>query len=615
MGNKVSRARYIDARPRVREKLAYAAFDAIDGTHPYRQAMPGAYVDYPVRKRDDGKVLYFNFELAKEIGLIPVSHAHELTPKLEEKILETFALQIINEYDQTKAAKKIPMKSLKPNKYMATRYLQLQHKDKSGRTSGDGRSIWNGCFENNGITWDFSSCGTGVTCLSPGSVNAGKPLRTGSGSYSYGSGCAGVDEGLSTAILSELFYRAGTETERVLAIIEFPGSTAVNVRAAKNLIRPSHLFNHLKQENLGVLTSGLDYLIDRQIRNSKWQVSRTSSRKYDDLLDILARRYAEFSAQLEDNYVFCWMDWDGDNMLANGGIIDYGSIRLFGLCHDRYRYDDDDRWSTNLTEQKAKARYIVQTFAQLIDYVNTGKKRSIESFKNCAALKRFDKSFDEHRDHLLLRRVGFSRAIAEKILRRHQKEFREFAGHFRWFEAQKTNTGFRKTGDGINWYAVYAIREMLVALPKHLIEHDRKMEGKRFLETIRTEYASQSSLKLDGYKQKKIDGYQDAFLRLVKAASGKESPRSMLAEIVMRATQSNVLVPVTGDGVLYLTDRLLRTRRSFTPREFQELLETLIDEKSRGHFVVRTRKSRLSKRGEKLLQSLLEMIHENRFSI
>ena len=619
MGNKFSRARHAykppRTRPKERQQHAYAAFDAIDGRHPWRHAVPGGYVNYHARTRASGKVMYFNFALAKEIGLVPSDHAHRMNAKLEKKILSTFGLQILNEYDEAMGTT-FPRHQLKPNAYMATRYLQLQHKDKSGRTSGDGRSIWNGCCEHNGALWDFSSCGTGVTRLSPGAVSADRPLRTGSGSYSYGSGRAGLDEGLSTAIASEILHRLGTETERVLAIIEFPGSTAVNVRAAKNLVRPSHLFCHLKQENLDLLTSGFDYFIERQISNARWPVSRTSPKKYDDALRILAKRYAEFAAQLEDQYVFCWMDWDGDNMLASGGIIDYGSIRQFGLCHDRYRYDDDDRWSTNLTEQRAKARYIVQTFAQLVDYVNTGRKKAIEDYGNSSALQVFDETFTRKREALLLGRLGFNRAWIDRILSSHRKEFLAFEAYYRWFEAQKTNTGFRKTGDGINWYAVYAIREVLVALPKHLLANGRTLEAKIFLDTIRTDYASQAFLKLDSFKERKIAGFQDAYLALVRAATGgSEARRSVLAELVMRSSQANWLDPVTGDGVLYLVDRVIRTRRRFTKAEIQTVIEALIDEKTRAFYPTPVRRRKLSKRAEKLLVTLLELAYQHRFSI
>src|SRR5215217_2573651 len=106
----------------------YEAFEKLDGTHSWRDACPDGYVDYMARVRPGGRVAWFNFPLAREMGLIPANHADRVTPQLERKVIETFALQIINEYDLA-SGETFPAKLLKPNAYMATRYLQAQHKD------------------------------------------------------------------------------------------------------------------------------------------------------------------------------------------------------------------------------------------------------------------------------------------------------------------------------------------------------------------------------------------------------------------------------------------------------------------------------------------------------
>src|ERR1041384_3040904 len=88
-----------------------------------------------------------------------------------------------------------------------------------------------------------------------------------------------------------------------------------------------------------------------------------------------------------------WLDWDGDNVLADAGIIDYGSVRQFGLRHDQYRYDDVERFSTNLNEQRLKASDMVQTFIQMIDFAQTGVKKTWRTFAKSAHLKAFDRHF------------------------------------------------------------------------------------------------------------------------------------------------------------------------------------------------------------------------------
>ena len=77
----------------------YEKFKEVNGTHPWRNVSPDGYVDYQARYRPHGRVLFFNFPLAKEMGLIPPDHPSSINKDLEQVILDTFSLQIINEYD------------------------------------------------------------------------------------------------------------------------------------------------------------------------------------------------------------------------------------------------------------------------------------------------------------------------------------------------------------------------------------------------------------------------------------------------------------------------------------------------------------------------------------
>ena len=104
----------------------YSRFDQIDGRHPIQDQVPESTVMYPVRILREAQVVYFNFDLAVEMGLIPKNHPRKITPALHKKLVETFSLRIVNEFDQ-KRNTRFPNSDMKPNKYMATRYLQLQH--------------------------------------------------------------------------------------------------------------------------------------------------------------------------------------------------------------------------------------------------------------------------------------------------------------------------------------------------------------------------------------------------------------------------------------------------------------------------------------------------------
>ena len=60
---------------------SYENFDFLNGYHPWQDKMPKGYVAYPVRQLDRGEVLYFNFALAKEMGLIAQNHPNQLNQK------------------------------------------------------------------------------------------------------------------------------------------------------------------------------------------------------------------------------------------------------------------------------------------------------------------------------------------------------------------------------------------------------------------------------------------------------------------------------------------------------------------------------------------------------
>jgi len=442
----------------------YEKFSEIDGRHPWRNVSPDGYVDYQARYRPHGRVLFFNFPLAKEMGLIPSDHPSSISKDLEQVILNTFSLQIINEYD-LEQGKKFPPESIKPHPYMATRYLQTQHRNKQGKTSGDGRSIWNGYLKSNNLIFDISSRGTGTTILSPGAQEAKKVLATGDTTYGYSSGLAELDEMLGSAVMSEIFYRQGIPTERCLAVIGFPDTSAIGVRTAPNLIRPAHMFRYLKQGRLEELKASVDYFIDREVENGFWDIPADAKERYTKALDYFARSYAKLAALLEEEYIFNWLSWDGDNMLASGAVLDYGSIRQFAAKHDKYRYLDVDRYSASLAEQRGWARTIIQVFAQAMSFIQTGEKENLNNFRNADSLRVFDEIFARERDQRMLWRIGFTGEQIQYLMANAQKEIRDFDRSLSYFEDRKVRKGIEKLPDGFTHNPVFLIRNLLRLLP------------------------------------------------------------------------------------------------------------------------------------------------------
>lgn len=584
--------------PSAQPAKAYDKFEEINGTHPWQKAIPDSYVSYPVKTLQQGKVTYFNFELAKEMGLISSVHRHTLNKELEKKILETFAIRIINEFDQKKGVK---TDFKKPNPYMATRYLQLQHSNKQGKTSGDGRSIWNGMIEHKGQLWDISSRGTGVTCLAPGAVKAGRALETGSTDFGYGCGLAELDELYSCIIMSESLHSLGINTERVLTVIDLGNGVGVGVRAGKNLMRPAHLFLYLKQENYEVLLKSWNYLIQRQIANKVWPASFESPKNWNLALSSLSEQFAKFSAQLERHHIFTWMDWDGDNVLADAGIIDYGSIRRFGLRHDGYRYDDIERFSTNLNEQKNKARQIVQVFCQIVDFLQTKKRKSIKSFLSHSALKEFDQKFASTCLDIFKTQMGLPELNWGK---RQQKAIAHFYTCSLRVEKSKASHRQIKVLDGITKVPLYRLSRILEETLSQYLEKKTNLKKLH-------RYGLNSDLKsglrsLTSRREKLLIEFTKSLSQMVKTLALTET---QIQKMHSHALTQNTQPFLTGNAAEMVTQSIMEISKKRGSDQIQKLMDLVV-----GHCSSPVKKSgplfALDASLEKDFQSLMQIVQD-----
>lgn len=542
------------------------------------QAVPSGFVPYRVRELRTGDVAYFNFVLAKEMGLIPAHHPHEMTAELKEKVLSTFSIQIINEFDEL-AKTKIDPKTIKPHPYMASRYLQLQHASRSGKTSGDGRGIWNGVVEHNGQVWDVSSRGTGVTCLAPGAVEAQKPLKTGGTQFGYGCGLAELDELYGASLMAEIMHLQGFQTERVLCVIDLGKGYGIGVRAAPNLIRPAHLFLYLKQNRREELQAACDFLIQRQNQNKRWKINPRSPQKYEELAREAARSFAQFAAQLEVNYIFAWLDWDGDNVLCDAGIIDYGSVRQFGIRHDLYRYDDVQRFSTSLNEQKHKARLIAQVFVQMADYLKTGQKKSLKHFEKHPTLQLFDQCFQNERAHRILYRMGFTPEQRKNILAK-PRTFKRFDRVFSMFERAKVTGQIRKVADGVNRPALFDLCAILRELPKSYTQKGFSpswMAPETFFRHILSDFARSRDSKMKPHHVKAIFEFQDMYKRILMCAFGGKPTEAGIRDLAERAAQINRPDRITGNALINIVEEILKSQRSgLAHKDIQSTIDQII---------------------------------------
>jgi uncharacterized protein YdiU (UPF0061 family) len=543
-------------------------------------------VPYPARRRSDAKVAYFNFALAREIGLLPPGHADRLTAPLRDALLDTFGLQIVNEWDEAHGRFAQPGDRL-PHPYMATRYLQLQHPDKRGLNSGDGRSIWNGSFRGRGGSFDVSSCGTGVTRLCPATSELGEFFRTGNVITDYGCGTAHVDEGLGAALMSEAFHRNGVRTERVLAVLAMPSGFAINVRVAPNLLRPSHFFGLLRRGEHADLRHLVDYYAEREIRDGRWPKLRSAPARYRHLADRVATDFARAVATFESEYIFCWLDWDGDNVLTDGSILDYGSVRQFGLYHHSYRFKDTDRYSTSIPEQRRKARQIVQRFVQIRELLLTGRAPSLETLKADATLQRFDREFEAERRRLFLRQIGLEARDARALERDRPESLERLLALHHRLERRRSSRGEHAVPDGLSWNAIYCMRDVLRELPARLLERsdedDPRLSPKAFYDVALSDYASRADRRLTTHRRRVAHAYQQAYLDLIDTLSARRrrSRRATLTHLLPSARSRNPYARMTGDGLTHATRRLSVNRGRLRPEESHRLIQAFADSQQR----------------------------------
>lgn len=594
-------------------QTSYPKFKKVNGKHPLQKTCPDSFIAYDVRTRHGGKVAIFNFDLAKEIGLISKDHPNEMSEELEKSILETFSLVIINEYDQINEIE-YPEEDVRSNQYMATRYLQLQHPNKQGKTSGDGRSIWNGQINHKGKSWDVSSCGTGATSLSPATHINDKFYQTGDPTISYGCGYAERDEGFCSIFFSEILKNNHIPTERCLGVIEFKNKLSINIRVHENLIRPSHIFSHLKQGNLEGLKNIVNYYIDTQENRGSWtDVPKTEIARYKYFLSKEVEVFSKMAANFEDHYIFCWLDWDGDNILMDGGIIDYGSIRQFGLYHDEYRYDDVQRYSTSLSEQKTKARNIVQSLAQAIDFLINGERKALSSFSTHKSCKEFDRIFLKTKDENLMFKIGFSAEQQEYLLSKELKSIDEFRKPYSYFEKAKSKEGIHDVADGINWSAIFCMRDILRELPQMFLSRGESLNSDEFIEIIKSSYATTEDLELSSYRIKMISEFQQLYWELCEkvAKHFKLEVNKVLLQVLMRSSIINKYDRVTGDSITTIVNKLIDKKPKIKSDEMYAILKEFTDYQNLDP-TQRHSKHRNDKDQSKFVKSMLKIVRTYR---
>jgi hypothetical protein len=290
----------------------------------------------------------------------------------------------------------------------------------------------------------------------------------------------------------------------------------------------------------------------------------------------VASDFAQFIAKLDVDYIFTWLDWDGDNVLTTAGIIDYGSVRQFGLRHDKYRYDDIERFSTTLNEQKHKAKLLVQTFVQICDYITTGKKKSLKTFLKHEIVKSFSSQFELSRAERILYRMGFNEQQRSVILE-NPFLFQAFDKEFTFLESAKVSGRTRKVADGVNHPALFNMRMIFKELPNFLKKNGKTMRTDVLFKIGMSAFAKSKDLKLKRKFRRHIDRFQKQYLKLLEKATGRSKASVILDGICQRAALINREDRITGNALIQIVDEILEQRaKGMRASEVQKLIEQII---------------------------------------
>jgi hypothetical protein len=244
------------------------------------------------------------------------------------------------------------------------------------------------------------------------------------------------------------------------------------------------------------------------------------------------------------------------------------------LFHSEYRYDDVQRFSTTILEQKQKARYIVQSFAQLTDFLIKKKKRRLTDFKNHSSLTSFESHFEEAKYKNLLHKMGFKKKYAEELYAKHLNDLRVFRRVFTWFERAKSQRGLYKVADGITRDAIFCMRDILRELPQMYLTRGELLSNEEFIEIIRSSYARKSDLNLTPMMRKQIKKFQISYLNLIDLAAHqqKRDRQQVLLDVTMRSSIINKYDRVTGDSISHVVTKVSRCRPRLQYDELYKLL-------------------------------------------
>jgi hypothetical protein len=266
--------------------------------------------------------------------------------------------------------------------------------------------------------------------------------------------------------------------------------------------------------------------------------------------------------------------------MADGRLIDYGSIRRFGVFHHKYRFDDVERWSTNILEQRLKARATVQTIVQMVDYLVHGECRPLVDFKNHKFLEIFDETFWRERHKHLLYKFGFDGAQAETLMEKHQDLVIKFARQHDSLEKRLINRRAVRVQDGSNQPALFNMNQMRSQLALNVSVEPHQNNIKDLVLKSLTKYCSGADRKV---ALKQCGQVRSLLVHLkkihdsVREGTRGKNLKNQEKQFLNRALNKNRVARITGDGMIFIGQLVSRKRKTLSPEQLYVLMLSFLE--------------------------------------
>ena len=183
-------------------------------------------------------------------------------------------------------------------------------------------------------------------------------------------------------------------------------------------------------------------------------------------------------------------------------------------------------FSTNLNEQRSKARQAVQVFLQMVDFMKTGRRRSVEFFRNHALLAEFDKQFERTRQERILFRVGFTPSEIKFLTENKSTLVKQFTVAYRAIESYKGHSKLRRVPDGVNRPALFNMRSLLREMPARLVDSEPVrliLDEQELFKIALKERARNRDRLMTPVHKFAFGQFQNAYMGLLKEVRGRRS--------------------------------------------------------------------------------------------